>query len=138
MTSTHVAVLAGGFPTEWPLPLSSARACATALDEEALQASFVDVDHDVADILASALAMNKEQARKIVALAAHREIGCHGVSRSDFRYNDRAADGEIIRLEIGNQPGMTSTPLVPDIAAQSGPFFAKLVRWIVEDASCHQ
>jgi len=75
---------------------------------------------------------------KEMALAAHHEIGCRGVSRSDFRYDDRTADGEIIWLEINSQPGMTPTSLVPDIAAQSGISFAKLVRWIVEDASCHR
>ena len=74
---------------------------------------------------------------KDMALTAHREIGCRGVSRSDFRYDDRAADGgEIIWLEINNQPGMTPTSLVPDIAAQAGISFPSLVRWIVEDASC--
>lgn len=74
---------------------------------------------------------------KDLALTAHREIGCRGVSRSDFRYDDRAVGGgEIIWLEINNQPGMTPTSLVPDIAARAGMSFAELVRWIAEDASC--
>lgn len=68
------------------------------------------------------------------ALAAHRTIGCRGVSRSDFRYDDQA--DELIWLEINNQPGMTPTSLVPDIAAQAGISFQDLVRWMVEDASC--
>lgn len=306
MTGKHVAVLAGGFSTERAISLASGQACAAALDEEGYRVSFVDVGHDIADvlarinpdvafnalhgpfgedgaiqgileylgiaythsgILASALAMNKEKAKKVVALAgvpvaeslvvdrrsigdihtiappyvvkpvnegssfgviivsdankppmqvfdvgdwafgdsvmveryipgreltcavmdgraldiceiltaghafydhdskyapggsehvvparipddvaarikdmavaAHREIGCRGISRSDFRYDDSAAGGgEIIWLEINNQPGMTPTSLVPDIAAQAGISFAKLVRWIVEDASC--
>jgi D-alanine-D-alanine ligase len=74
---------------------------------------------------------------KNMALTAHREIGCRGVTRSDFRYDDRDADSDaIIWLEINSQPGMTPTSLVPDIAAQAGISFPKLVRWIVEDASC--
>jgi len=74
---------------------------------------------------------------KDMALTAHRAIGCRGVSRSDFRYDDQTANGgEIIWLEINSQPGMTPTSLVPDIAAQAGMSFGNLVRWIAEDASC--
>jgi D-alanine-D-alanine ligase len=72
-----------------------------------------------------------------MALAAHQAMGCRGVSRSDFRYDDRFSDeGEIIWLEINTQPGMTPTSLVPEMAAQSGRSFGDLVRWMVEDASC--
>ncbi|RFC66031.1 D-alanine--D-alanine ligase [Fulvimarina endophytica] len=80
-------------------------------------------------------------ARKIQewALAAHRAIGCRGVTRSDFRYDDRfGPKGEIAWLEINTQPGMTAVSLVPDIAKQSGHSFGDLVRWMVEDASCER
>lgn len=73
------------------------------------------------------------------ALAAHRAIGCRGVSRSDFRYDDRfGEDGELIWLEINTQPGMTPTSLVPDIARAVGHDFPELVAWMVEDASCRR
>ncbi|MDY8107903.1 D-alanine--D-alanine ligase [Fulvimarina sp. 2208YS6-2-32] len=78
-------------------------------------------------------------ARKIQewSLLAHRAIGCRGVTRSDFRYDDRfGKDGEIAWLEVNTQPGMTPVSLVPDIAAHSGHSFTELVRWMVEDASC--
>lgn len=76
---------------------------------------------------------------KDMALAAHRAIGCRGVSRPDFRYDDQTVNGgEIIWLEFNSQPGMTPTSLVPDIAAQAGMSFGNLVRWIVEDASCQR
>ncbi|NTJ42824.1 D-alanine--D-alanine ligase [Agrobacterium larrymoorei] len=72
-----------------------------------------------------------------LAVMAHQVIGCRGVSRSDFRYDDRfSEDGEIIWLEINTQPGMTPTSLVPEMAAHQGCSFGELVRWMVEDASC--
>lgn len=72
-----------------------------------------------------------------LTLRAHEVIGCRGVSRSDFRYDDRfSEDGELVWLEINTQPGMTPTSLVPDIAAQAGYSFGALLSWMVEDASC--
>ncbi|MBW7946520.1 MAG: D-alanine--D-alanine ligase [Sphingomonadaceae bacterium] len=72
-----------------------------------------------------------------LALKAHQAIGCRGVSRSDFRYDDRhSEDGELIWLEVNTQPGMTPTSLVPEIAAAAGYGFGELLSWIVEDASC--
>lgn len=72
-----------------------------------------------------------------LSLRAHQAIGCRGVSRSDFRYDDRHSEnGEVVWLEINTQPGMTPTSLVPDIAAAAGHSFGDLVAWMVEDASC--
>lgn len=72
-----------------------------------------------------------------VALAAHQALGCRGVSRADFRYDDSVAgrDG-LYLLEINTQPGMTPTSLVPEQAAYLGISFGELCRWLVEDASC--
>ncbi|MFN3364558.1 MAG: hypothetical protein ACK40W_11390, partial [Allorhizobium sp.] len=71
------------------------------------------------------------------ALKAHQAMGCRGVSRSDFRYDDRFSEtGEIVWLEVNTQPGMTPTSLVPEMAAHAGYSFGELVRWMVEDASC--
>lgn len=71
---------------------------------------------------------------QIMALKAHQAMGCSGVSRSDFRYNEKTS--ELVWLEINTQPGMTPTSLLPEIAEVSGISFNELVRWIVEDASC--
>ena len=80
---------------------------------------------------------NIYQKIQTLSLKAHQAIGCRGVSRSDFRYDDRHSEnGEIIWLEVNTQPGMTPTSLVPEIAAQAGHWFGDLVSWIVEDASC--
>lgn len=70
-------------------------------------------------------------------LKAHQALGCRGVSRSDFRYDDRfSEDGDLIWLELNNQPGMTPTSLLPEMAALAGYSFGEFVRWMVEDASC--
>jgi D-alanine-D-alanine ligase len=68
------------------------------------------------------------------ALTAHQAIGCRGVSRSDFRYDE--ANDRLIWLEVNTQPGMTPTSLVPELAAHAGMNFGELVRWMVADASC--
>jgi D-alanine-D-alanine ligase len=65
---------------------------------------------------------------------AHTALGCRGVSRADFRYDDVKDD--LVLLEVNTQPGMTPTSLVPEQAAHVGIGFEDLVRWMVEDASC--
>lgn len=72
-----------------------------------------------------------------IALRAHRALGCRGVSRADFRYDDTSAgDGRLYLLEVNTQPGMTPTSLVPDIARHAGIGFDELVAWMVESAAC--
>jgi D-alanine-D-alanine ligase len=74
-----------------------------------------------------------------MALKAHAALGCRGVTRTDFRYNDRAGeDGELVCLEINTQPGMTPTSLAPEQARYAGHSFEELVSWMVEDASCNR
>jgi D-alanine-D-alanine ligase len=74
-----------------------------------------------------------------LALTAHQSLGCRGVSRADFRYDDTPnGSGEVICLEVNTQPGMTETSLVPELAAHEGIGFGELVRWMVEDASCER
>jgi len=83
------------------------------------------------------ISLNIYQKIQTLALKAHQAIGCRGVSRSDFRYDDRHSEnGELIWLEVNTQPGMTPTSLVPEIAAHAGHSFGELLSWMVEDASC--
>ncbi len=70
---------------------------------------------------------------QLMAARAHEALGCRGVSRSDFRYDD--ATGRVIWLEANTQPGMTETSLVPELAAHEGMSFVELVTWMVKDAS---
>ncbi len=65
---------------------------------------------------------------------AHAAMGCRGVSRTDFRYDD--LNDVLVLLEVNTQPGMTPTSLVPEQAAHGGMGYKDLVRWMVEDASC--
>jgi len=67
-----------------------------------------------------------------MAEAAHAALGCRGVTRSDFRYDD--VNDLLVLLEVNTQPGMTPTSLVPEQAAHLGIGFDALVCWIVEDA----
>jgi len=66
-----------------------------------------------------------------IALKAHKKIGCRGVTRSDFKFYKN----KFYLLEINTQPGMTKLSLVPEIAADQGISFYKLINWILEDAS---
>jgi D-alanine-D-alanine ligase len=74
-----------------------------------------------------------------LALKAHNALGCRGVSRADFRYDDTmGSSGELILLEINTQPGMTGTSLVPELAAHAGHSFEDLVTWMINDASLNR
>jgi len=82
---------------------------------------------------------NVYQETRRLALAAHHALGCRGVSRTDFRYDDHVEGiGGLICLEVNTQPGMTETSLVPELAAHAGTSFGELVRWMVEDASLNR
>ena len=72
------------------------------------------------------------------ALRAHHALGCKGISRTDFRWDEtRGIDG-LFLLETNTQPGMTPTSLSPEQAQAVGISFGKLCRWLVEDASCNR
>jgi D-alanine-D-alanine ligase len=72
-----------------------------------------------------------------MTVRAHQALGCRGVSRADFRFDDRPdGTGELVCLEVNTQPGMTTTSLVPEMAAHDGMDFPALTSWMVEDASC--
>jgi D-alanine-D-alanine ligase len=72
-----------------------------------------------------------------LAKRAHDTLGCHGVSRADFRYDDSDGGLGLRLLEINTQPGMTPLSLVPEIAAHAGIAFPELCGWMVENARCH-
>mgnify|MGYP000563070858 FL=1 len=71
-----------------------------------------------------------------IAERAHKALGCKGVSRADFRWDDEKGLDGLVLLEVNTQPGMTPTSLAPEQAAHCGISFGKLCRWLVEDASC--
>ncbi len=72
-----------------------------------------------------------------MAVTAHQALGCRGVSRADFRYDDTAkASDDLYLLEINTQPGMTPLSLVPEQAAYLNIDFPELCAWMVEHAAC--
>jgi D-alanine-D-alanine ligase len=95
-------------------------------------------------VLPAQVPANVERDCLEMAVTAHKALGCRGVSRTDFRYDDTdsssgsssGAKPRLILLETNTQPGMTPTSLVPEQAAHIGMSYAKLCRWMVEDASC--
>jgi D-alanine-D-alanine ligase len=105
-------------------------------------AAFYDFDAKYAPggsrhILPAQVSPNIYELIQKLAVKAHTALGCRGVSRADFRFDDRpGGTGELVCLEVNTQPGMTATSLVPELAAHKGMPFSELVRWIVEDASC--
>ena len=88
-------------------------------------------------LLPAPILPNVYQEARRLTLAAHSALGCRGVSRADFRYDDRGT-GKLVCLEVNTQPGMTETSLVPELAAYAGITFDELVRWMVEDASTNR
>jgi D-alanine-D-alanine ligase len=72
------------------------------------------------------------------ALRAHRALGCRGVSRTDYRWDEARGLAGLILLETNTQPGMTPTSLAPEQAAQQGISFADFCDWMVRDASCNR
>lgn len=106
--------------------------------------AFYDFESKYADggsvhILPCDLSPNIKDNVRQYALQAHHALGCRGISRTDFRFDDRPeGNGELICLEVNTQPGMTDKSLAPEQAAYTGMTFVELVRWIVEDASCNR
>ncbi|MCE0505361.1 D-alanine--D-alanine ligase [Roseivivax sp. GX 12232] len=70
------------------------------------------------------------------ALRAHAALGLRGVSRTDYRWDERRGPEGLVLLETNTQPGMTPTSLSPEHAQLAGMSFGAFCRWMVEDASC--
>lgn len=64
---------------------------------------------------------------------AHEALGCRGLTRSDFKWDEQT--GKVCLIEVNTQPGMTPTSLAPEQAAHLGMSYDDLVAWILEDAS---
>ncbi len=118
---------------------------ALAVTEIQAKVGFYDYDAKYTDgravhIVPAEIGPKATQAALDGALAAHQALGCRGVSRSDFRYDDtrveNGAMGELYWLEVNTQPGMTPLSLVPEQAAHLGISFPEICAWMVENAAC--
>jgi len=72
------------------------------------------------------------------ALRAHAALGCRGVSRTDFRWDESKGLAGLVLLETNTQPGMTPTSLSPEQGECVGISFGEMCAWMVEDASCNR
>ena len=110
---------------------------ALAVTEIVPRTGFYDYDAKYSDggsthVLPARISADAQARAMAIAERAHAALGCHGVSRSDFRYDD--VKDVMVLLEVNTQPGMTPTSLVPEQAAHKGVGFDALVLWMVEDA----
>ena len=120
---------------------SSGEARALGVTEIVTDLEFYDYEAKYAPggsrhILPAKLPAKVSEEAMTLALKAHQVLGCRGVTRTDFRYDEGGAKPRLILLETNTQPGMTPTSLVPEQAAHLGISYAELCRWMVEDASC--
>ncbi len=113
----------------------------TAVIEIIAHTAFYDYEAKYAPggsthILPAPVSDEVTQACQRLALQAHNALGCRGVTRADFRYDDsKPGIAGMSCLEVNTQPGMTATSLVPELAAHAGTSFEDLARWMIEDAS---
>jgi D-alanine-D-alanine ligase len=73
-----------------------------------------------------------------MALQTHEVVGCRGLTRTDFRYDESRGVNGLFILEINTQPGLTPTSLAPEQAAAVGISFEELISWMIGDASCRR
>ncbi len=123
---------------------------ALAVTEIQAKTGFYDYDAKYTDgravhVIPAEIGPEATQAALDSALAAHQALGCRGMSRSDFRYDDTRVNGsqakgggmgEMYWLEVNTQPGMTPLSLVPEQAAHLGISFSEICAWMVENAAC--
>jgi D-alanine-D-alanine ligase len=112
-----------------------------AVTEIATDHAFYDYDAKYMDggsnhTIPAVLPKNINDAVLDYAVRAHQALGCEGVSRVDFRFDDSKGVEGLCILELNTQPGLTPTSLVPEQASHVGIKFADLIDWMVEDASC--
>ncbi len=118
-----------------------------AVTEIQAKQGFYDYDAKYTDgradhLIPAPIGPEATEAALSAALATHKALGCRGVSRSDFRYDDVDVEaggngmGKLYWLEVNTQPGMTPLSLVPEQAAHLGISFPELCAWMVENAAC--
>tara|TARA_Y100001954_G_scaffold38372_1_gene38006 strand:+ start:436 stop:1413 length:978 start_codon:yes stop_codon:yes gene_type:complete len=72
------------------------------------------------------------------AVKAHYSLGCRGVTRSDFRWNEKNGKEGLYILELNTQPGMTRTSLIPEQAKYVDLDLQNLCLELIKDASINK
>ena len=112
---------------------------ALGVTELVIDAGFYDYEHKYTDgktvhVCPAQIPAEIAQLCEHYALIAHQKLGCSGVSRTDFRWDDEQGEDGIFVLETNTQPGMTPLSLVPEQAANAGMAYADLVEAVIADA----
>ncbi len=110
--------------------------CVTELQPHA---GFYDYDAKYTDgmtthVCPADVPTNIAKAMMDMAAASHRLLGCEGISRSDFRWDDELGEAGIYLLEVNTQPGMTPLSLAPEQAQQVGISYGELVEQLIAEA----
>lgn len=66
---------------------------------------------------------------------AHKVLGCRGISRTDFRWNEDLGIDGIFALETNTQPGLRPNSNAGEQAAHAGYSFVELCEFLLNDAS---
>lgn len=112
---------------------------ALAVTELKIDSGFYDYEHKYTDgitthVCPAEIPADIAEAAKRMAAEAHRLLGCHGCSRSDFRWDDTQGEAGLYLLEVNTQPGMTPLSLVPEQARHVGMSYEALVQRLIEEA----
>ena len=114
---------------------------ALAVTEIIAKNAFYDYEAKYADggsshVVPADIPAEIERACLEMALKAHQVLGCQGMTRTDYRWDDKKGIDGLYILELNTQPGLTPTSLAPEQAAHCGISFNQLVDWMIGDASC--
>jgi D-alanine-D-alanine ligase len=112
---------------------------ALAVTELKPKAGFYDYDAKYTDgltvhVCPAEIPEDIAQAMLDMAVKAHKQLGCKGASRSDFRWDDERGQAGIFLLEVNTQPGMTPLSLVPEQAKLKGISYGELVERLIAEA----
>ncbi len=72
------------------------------------------------------------------AQAVYNSIGCTGLARCDFRFDEQRGEQGLFFLEINTQPGLTAASIGPSQVIRNGRSFVELCSHLVETAQCHE
>ena len=113
--------------------------CALGVTELVIESGFYDYEHKYTEgrtvhVCPAQIPPQIAALCEHYALTAHRVLGCRGVSRTDFRWDDELGEDGLFVLETNTQPGMTPLSLVPEQGRNAGMDYADVVEAIVADA----
>jgi D-alanine-D-alanine ligase len=106
-------------------------------------ADFFDYEAKYSDtrtryVLPAVLPSSAADAAMDAAECVYAVLGCSGLARCDFRYDDsRNGPDGVYFLEINTQPGLTPESIGPSQVVRNGMSFVQLCAHLVETARCH-